>query len=229
MSQIDKTQWALANHDVRMTPNAHYHALLKEMQRAYSTHPELTAFAPFPKALARQPLQPSLRQSCTLLKRDRQLTSKTYPNLQNAVLLASDHMLWRETYKGCNGTQFMDRWGCFAVVGEGGPFASDKLRLFVIYMPPSLFYPWHRHPAEEMYLVIAGQAVFKKEGCKDRILSEGDTVFHASDQAHAIETREAPLLCLVAWRTHLNIPPVLVPDPTKKEAAPEDATSVVSD
>ena len=59
-------------------------------------------------------------------------------------------------------------------------------------------------------MVISGEAVFKREGHADEVLSQGQSMFHESNQPHAIETFDTPMLSLVAWRNHLHIPPVLV-------------------
>ena len=36
------------------------------------------------------------------------------------------------------------------------------MNAWMVYMPAGLYYPLHQHPAEEMYLCLAGEAVFKK-------------------------------------------------------------------
>ena len=151
------------------------------------------------------------------------LTSAKMPALLRAVLNASPAMHWRETYDARNeGAGFMDRWGCFSLIGDNAPFASQKVRLFFVYMPAGLVYPWHRHPAEEIYQVIAGQAVFKRAGHAPRMLGEGQTMYHASQEIHALETEESPVLCLVAWRNHLTIRPELVPAPSQMKSRARD-------
>lgn len=212
--------------------NGHtYETLLKQVREAHGASPALRAFVPFPDDLKRQSVLPLHRRPSELLQSETSLVSRTFPALQNAIVSSCPAMRWRETYKeGAAETEFMDRWGCFSIIGEGGPFTSRQARLFVVYMPPVLYYPWHRHPAEEAYLVISGQAVFKKLDQPDEIASEGDTVLHESEQVHAIETTDSALLCLVFWRNHLNTPPVLVPaaanhkrHPNTAEAAPDPA------
>jgi quercetin dioxygenase-like cupin family protein len=88
---------------------------------------------------------------------------------------------------------------------------SAAIRLFMVYMPPHFYYPWHHHPAEEMYMVVSGNGVFKRKDCPDERLTEGDTSFHHSNQPHAMETLDDPVLCLVAWRDDFETPPVLTP------------------
>jgi|TARA_B110000259_G_C13827383_1_gene327201 quercetin dioxygenase-like cupin family protein len=78
----------------------------------------------------------------------------------------------------------------------------------MVYMPPRLYYPYHNHPAEEIYMVVSGSAVFKRMGLPDETLAEGDTSFHEGNQPHAMETLAEPVLCLVAWRNQFQNPPI---------------------
>ena len=187
-----------------------FQSLLQTMKIAYSMNSEMVKFAPFPNDIICQDVVPHHCKCSNYLQSDRRLISKNYPELQNAIIAASEFVHWRETYKGTNiGDYFMDRFGCYCIIGENAPFSSESLRLFMVYMPPNLYYPWHNHPAEEMYMVVSGGATFKKKGCSDEVLSEGQVAFHTSNQPHAMETKEDPVLCLVAWRDNFQIPPLL--------------------
>ena len=55
------------------------------------------------------------------------------------------------------------------------------MRAWVVYMPPNLYYPWHYHPAEELYFCIAGEA-YSKDGQEDRF-HEGGIAQHSSNQS----------------------------------------------
>ncbi len=204
------------------------HKLLDEARIAYCRQKALVDFAPFPDDLVRQPFTSNVRESATLLRRDHALVSTRFPQLQKAIIDSSEAVHWRETYEGSSHeTEFMKRWGCFSIIGDRAPFLSKVLRLFVVYMPADLVYPWHRHPAEEMYLVLSGHATFERKGHAAETLSEGQHMFHASNQPHALVTTNDPVLCLVAWRTHLSTRPELVPQgdhqTNEKNRAPKDA------
>lgn len=193
-----------------MDQDKYYNQLLSVTRAAYAAHDELCAFMPFPDSLPRQKIEPEHRPCSTELQSETGLHSSDYADLQNGIIAAAPFMKWRQIYADDKQAGFMDRLGCYSIIGEGGPFTSPEMRLFVIYMPAGLYYPWHIHPAEELYAVISGSAIFKRENCADERLSEGQSMFHESNQPHAIETLEEPMLSLVAWRNHLNIPPVLV-------------------
>lgn len=193
-----------------MGSNALFDRLLAATRATYAAHAQLSAFAPLPDILPRQGIEPDHRPCSTAMQTDTGLKSHGFAELQSAIISSAPFMKWRQIYLDEDRNQFMDRLGCCSIIGEGGPFASDEMRLFVIYMPAGLYYPWHIHPAEELYVVIAGRAVFKREHCADELLGEGQSMFHESNQPHAIETTDAPMLSLVTWRNHLSIPPILV-------------------
>ncbi len=194
-----------------MQRNDLYHQLLSASNAAYMRHEELRNFADFPTNLKQQAMVPIDRPASRLLQEDKDLKSAAFADLQSAIIAAAPVMRWRAIYDSkTHDTRFMDKLGCYSIIGKGGPFASNCLRLFIVYMPAGLYYPWHIHPAEEMYMVISGSAIFKRGGTADENLSEGQSMFHESNQPHAIETTDTPMLSLVAWRNHLETPPSLI-------------------
>ena len=79
----------------------------------------------------------------------------------------------------------------------------------MVYMPAGLYYPWHQHPAEELYLCLAGEAVFKKDLEEDKVLRKGEITIHGSNQPHATQMHDHPGLCYDIWSNELTTPPVL--------------------
>ena len=133
-----------------------------------------------------------------------------FPAAKSGFLGTTPLAHWRNTFAHTGiGEHFLSRFGCYTIIGEGGPFSSDKVWVWMVYMPPDLYYPWHHHPGEEMYMVVSGQAIFKRQGLPDETLSEGASLFHNSNQPHAMQTMADPILCLVVWRNGLGIKPVL--------------------
>ena len=195
-----------------MDQEAVYQSLLRTTQTAYAENPEMTGFTPFPDDIGRQAVTPFHSTCCDVFCEDKKLVSQRYGVLQDAIRAASNAVHWRETYKDTEiGADFMDRFACYCIIGENAPFMSAAIRLFMVYMPCHFYYPWHQHPAEEMYMVVSGNGVFKRKGCPDERLTEGCTSFHESNQPHALETLDDPVLCLVAWRDDFEMPPVLTP------------------
>ena len=195
-----------------MNQEAVYQTLLRTTQDAYAGNAEMTGFTPFPDDIVRQAVTPFHSTCCDVFCEDKKLVSQKYPALQDAIRAASDAVHWRQTYKDTDiGDDFMDQFACYCIIGENAPFMSAAIRLFMVYMPPHFYYPWHHHPAEEMYVVVSGTGVFKRKDCPDERLTEGEISFHQSNQPHAMETLDDPVLCLVAWRDDFETQPVLTP------------------
>lgn len=186
--------------------------LIDEARRVHEGHAALTGFCPFPNDLRPQEIAPFHIPPSDLLQAETGLGTDRYSALRDAFVAAAPYAHWRETYKGTNiGDDFMDRFGCYCLIGDGGPFASDLMRAWVVYMPSRLHYPWHHHPGEEMYLVLAGEAEFSRHGHPPEMLRPGDTVLHNSNQPHATDTQDAPMMAYVIWRNGFETAPVLTP------------------
>lgn len=187
-----------------------YRALLRTSQDAYTASSAMMAFKSFPTDIERQPITPYHCPCSDRFRDDQALISTKYSELQGAIRAAGEIAHWRATYKDTDiGAEFMNQFGCYCIIGENGPFSSDAIRLYMVYMPARFDYPWHHHPAEEMYMVVSGSAVFKRMDQPNEILAEGGTSFHKSNQPHAMETLSEPVLCLVAWRNEFETRPVL--------------------
>lgn len=184
--------------------------LLAELYRLYAHEPALAAFAALPAALMPQPITPVRIPPAALMESDPDLTTTAYAAIRDAFIAAGAVAQWRLTYQGSRlGADFMDRFGCYCLIGEGGPFTCDGLAAYVVYMPAGLYYPFHQHPAEEIYFILAGEAEFLMEGHPPRRLGPGDHVFHPSGRAHATRTHDRPFMALVLWRGDLETAPVL--------------------
>jgi len=190
--------------------SAAFDALLREVRAVHGAHPDTRAFCPFPDDLTPQPMTPVHRPCADFMAREGPMAAGAYAALYRAMRAAGPHALWRETYAGTGiGRHFMDRCGCYGIIARGGAWASARMSAWLVYMPAGLWYPWHRHPAEELYLVVAGEAEFLREGMATETLGPGGSVFHGGDQPHAMRTRDRPVMAYVTWRNNLGVPPVL--------------------
>jgi mannose-6-phosphate isomerase-like protein (cupin superfamily) len=186
--------------------------LLAEARAAHAAYPALAGFARFPDDLRPQKVIPHHIRPSALMQADTGLFTSRLAPLRDALIAAAPHAQWRETYKHTDiGQDFLDRFGCYCLIGKGGAFDSRKMWSYVVYMPAGLHYRWHHHPAEELYMVIAGEAEFLREGEAPEFLREGGTSFHASNQPHAMQTHDHPVMALVLWRGGFETAPVLTP------------------
>jgi hypothetical protein len=95
------------------------------------------------------------------------------------------------------------RIGFAELIGPGGALIAPDCRIGFTLMAPHTFYPLHRHPAVELYWVIAGTAEWIAPPSK-RLVPPGECILHTTDQPHAMRTRAEPLLALYAWSGDLN-------------------------
>lgn len=191
---------------------AAFDALLCAARETHRGHAAVSDFCAFPTDIAPQAVAAHHMPPCDLLLGDGALDTVRYADFRDAIIGAAPLAAWRETYGDTGiGRDFLDRFGCYCIVGEGGPFRSDFIRAWIVYMPAWLHYPWHHHPAEEVYLTLAGQAEFLRLGEAPETLGPGGVSRHGPNQPHAMTTRDQPVLAYVVWRNSLDASPVLTP------------------
>ena len=199
-----------------MTQPDIYDQLLATIWDLYQNVPQLADFAPLGHTLPKQDMTPLEHPSRQLFEQETFKQSSQYTDVLSAIQAASAHMQWREIYTPPPGEanpekyDFASRLGCFSITGLHSPFACDTMRMFMVYMPAGLHYPWHSHLAEELYFILSGEAVFQRAGCEDAHLGEGDMMFHHSNQPHAMHTLDSPMVSLAIWRGDLFEPAVLL-------------------
>ena len=184
--------------------------LLEEARKVHFGNSKLQDFCPFPNDIKKQELNPFHIPASDLMQNETGLLTEDYSELRDAFISASPYAHWRQTYKGTTvGKKFLAEFGCYGLIGPESPFQSEKIRAWVVYMPKKFYYPWHHHPAEEMYLCLAGEAVFRRENYTDIRLGSGGIIEHSANQSHSMETLEHPIMAYVIWRNDFGTKPVL--------------------
>ncbi|MEP1442658.1 MAG: dimethylsulfonioproprionate lyase family protein [Hyphomicrobiales bacterium] len=187
-----------------------FDAALSSVEAFYKASPELMDFVPFPDScdLSFEPKTPRLMPAVKHFNSDESLHAGPFDNARRALLDLKDEAFWREPYKGTDLAQtFMDRFCVYELFGLEGHFKCQTTRGFIVYSTGNLYYPWHHHPAEELYFIIAGEAAFATEGNAPKLLKAGDTAFHAANQPHNMQTHDKGVLAWVQWRGDLETPP----------------------
>ena len=185
---------------------------LAAAKNLHRSHPEVAQFTAWDDAVKYQTLAPHPIPAAKALPADEGLRDGRELDCYAAFCASAPYAGWLATYKDEDiGDGFNQKFGSYQLIGAHGHFYSDKLNSYVLYAKKGLFYPWHHHPAEELYLIIAGEAIFEPAGRHPRRLSPGDTVFHGSNQPHAMTTEDKPVLAYVLWRGDLKTRPVLTP------------------
>ena len=121
--------------------------------------------------------------------------------LIDALLNAAPHAQWRTTYTADQlGTDFINRYGYIELYGPEGHYNSQQSRAFIGYWGNHLNYPLHSHEAEEIYYIVAGEALFGVDDHALQLRQPQDTQTHSSWQSHRMITENSAVLCLVLWR-----------------------------
>ena len=185
-----------------------FQALLGEVRALHAASADLRAFCPFPTDITKRPLVPRPLPALALLQAEQGLHTTQWSKLRDAFVACGPDAHWRDTYRDTDvGQDFMDRYGCFCLIGRDAPFFSRQMWAWMVYLPAGLWYPWHQHPGEELYVVLAGAAEFLRAGSAPEVLRESQCRLHGANQPHALRTHESPVMALAVWRNGLGIRP----------------------
>ena len=105
-------------------------------------------------------------------------------------------LAWRRR-AGSTGDEgsFFDGHANATVIGPGWPGAGDSLRAGISLLAPHQQYPDHRHPPEEIYVVLSPGAWRQDDG-PWREPGIGGYVHNPPDIVHAMRSGDAPLLAV---------------------------------
>jgi Dimethlysulfonioproprionate lyase len=121
--------------------------------------------------------------------------------LAQRLRAAAAALEWRQSYRpGEVAAPFLERYGWCELFGFRGPTPSVTLAGGFLLLGPDTLYPSHSHPAEELYLPLAGVAEWQVGDASFVPRPPGDIVVHAARVAHAMRTGAAPLLAFYLWR-----------------------------
>lgn len=119
--------------------------------------------------------------------------------LARALRLA-DRFAWRQTYDAAEiGESYARASGYVELLGRRGHFGAAGTAFGLGVIGRDAFYPEHRHPAEEVYLPIAGVGEWQRNGGAWHRAGPGERVHMAPWDWHAIRTGAAVLVFLYAW------------------------------
>ena len=94
-------------------------------------------------------------------------TEKTQ-NLIKIIKENTSLVNWQRTYKEEEvGSDFLNRYGYYELIGPEGHYHSNKIRGFIAYWGEKLTYDWHSHEAEEIYFILAGSGLFRTKECEN--------------------------------------------------------------
>jgi mannose-6-phosphate isomerase-like protein (cupin superfamily) len=119
--------------------------------------------------------------------------------LLTSIRPVASHLPWRYSYTERSDAPGLEDNMAFAeIIGPEAPYVSERVCLGLTLIGANTFYPPHRHPAIELYYVVAGEATWTANGTSRRN-PPGAFILHDSQVVHAMQTHRQPLLAVYTW------------------------------
>ncbi len=90
------------------------------------------------------------------------------------------------------------------ILGPGGLIRSDQVRIGLYGMLPEAEYGMRTHPAEEIYVMLAGRSYWRRGTAPYAPLLPGERSHHPSMMPHASRTGDLAFMSIYAWRGDIS-------------------------
>lgn len=190
------------NSSPQATAQQAFERLLGAATLLINTTPALSEFAAVPDDLHYSPATPIAKPVINSLQHAMPRASHRTQPLIDALHAVIPYAQWRTTYTAAQvGTRFVNTYGYIELYGPSGHYVSQQSRAFIGYWGADLFYPPHRHEAEEVYFVAAGSAAFAIDDQPAQMRRVEEVQIHTAFKSHSMQTgADNGVLCLVLWR-----------------------------
>ena len=131
-------------------------------------------------------------------------TSDVHANLLKACADVAPFCEWRNKYQSGGSNDLVQRFGYCDVVGPDGYLGAEVVTLGLVLLGPQVFYPYHYHPARELYFVLSGTAEWGVVQGPTVAREPGSFILHTENQPHAMQTQEQSLLAISLWRGRIR-------------------------
>jgi hypothetical protein len=160
------------------------------------------AFLPdWPRELTARPLAAHSLPVVAALRSLSRFAAPQTKALVEAIAALADKLDWRQSYTRADfGQRFLDNYGFSEWIGERGAFTSEAIACGILLLGPDTEYPAHSHEAEELYLPLAGHALWRAGPSDWRLREPGEWIHHPSWTVHAMRAGAEPLLAAYVWR-----------------------------
>ena len=120
-------------------------------------------------------------------------------DLISLLLQCSDLLSWREAGFGKLPEEFSKRIFASEIIGPKGIIDNPSMRVGLLLQLDHVPYPKHWHSAEELYLVLLGEAHWSVDDGSPEVRSPETFVHHKSNQPNSMTTSDEPLLAMWGW------------------------------
>jgi hypothetical protein len=136
------------------------------------------------------------------------LASRVAPDIATALRPLCFRLPWRYGYAPrADAPGLEGAMGWAEIVGPAAPFVTEEVCFGLTLIGPRAHYLPHRHPAIELYRVVAGHPHWTVDQATV-VRAPGETILHASNVVHAMRTEDEPLLAIYSWTGDVVSPSV---------------------
>ena len=90
------------------------------------------------------------------------------------------------------------------LVGPGGIVVSDSIRLGLYGMLPNAEYGLRTHPAEEIYVMLAGDVYWQRHPAPYQLQGPGSRSYHPSMMPHGNKTGASAFMSVYVWHGDIS-------------------------
>ena len=120
-------------------------------------------------------------------------------DLISLLLQCSNLLTWRQAGFGKLPEEFSKRIFASEIIGPKGIIDNPSMRVGLLLQLDHVAYPKHWHSAEELYLVLLGEAYWSVDDGSPELRSPENFVHHKSNQPHSMTTIDEPLIAMWGW------------------------------
>ena len=114
-----------------------------------------------------------------------------------------DQLYWEQSYTKKDGLvpdAMLANYGFAEILGNNGPFVSNRIRAGIGIYGPDIEYPRHQHKAEEIYIPLSGTARFSIDGVSGE-RGPGNVIFVSSNTPHGFTVgKDKALIVYYLWQ-----------------------------
>lgn len=141
-------------------------------------------------------LPPAKMPACAVLPK---MLGDPLDELDRRLAACAADLHWRSAGFGKLPDDARHQLAVAELIGPDGMFHNQDIRIGLLIQREEFHYPWHRHAAQEVYLVLKGTALWAVDDMRPSPRAPGSIILHASHQPHTMMTLKDPICALWGW------------------------------
>lgn len=146
-------------------------------------------------------IKPNWTKACRHLEVSYKKNNRTEDKrILELLAMVDKKMEWTEGYSNeTKDKHFLENFSYGEIIGPRGIYYHESVTIGLTIMGPNLYYPWHYHPAVELYYVLNTGTKWgiNKEALVD--VEASTLILHPSMVPHATMTGTNPMVALWFW------------------------------